>query len=136
MTLKKLDFPKSCKQQRPNVLSSLNNLLHWSLPIPPENFRQSLVFWCFQGVYKEVRGTKWVNVVSSVHTFHFSRMTYWALSKKFFCKKNWVLEHSKFEMFLFKWKIYISFGKNQSQKRNMGPEAYSQLFIDLMRPLI
>ena len=32
--------------------------MHWSLSIPPENI--PLVFWCFQGVYKETSGMKWI----------------------------------------------------------------------------
>ena len=27
---------------------------------PPENIRKPLVFWCFQGVSKELSGMKWV----------------------------------------------------------------------------
>ena len=34
---------------------------HWSLLIPPENIRKPLVFWCFQGVSKEISGMKWIN---------------------------------------------------------------------------
>ena len=33
----------------------------WSLLIPPENIRKREVFWCFQGVSKEICGMKWVN---------------------------------------------------------------------------
>ena len=36
---------------------------HWSLWIPPENIRKPQVFWCFQGLSKEISGMKWVNLV-------------------------------------------------------------------------
>ena len=34
---------------------------HWSLLIPPESIRKPPVFWCFQGVSKEISGMKRVN---------------------------------------------------------------------------
>ena len=34
---------------------------HWSLFIPPENITKSLVFWCFQGLSKEISGRKYFN---------------------------------------------------------------------------
>ena len=48
---------------------------HWSLLIPPENIRKPLVFWCFQGVSKEISGMKWVKALQSllllrIHTNH------------------------------------------------------------------
>ena len=33
----------------------------WSLLIRPENKKKPLVFWCFQGVSKEISGMKWDN---------------------------------------------------------------------------
>ena len=41
---------------------------HWSLLISPENIRKSLVFWCFQGVSKEISDMKCVkeNLISDL----------------------------------------------------------------------
>ena len=36
----------------------------WTLLIPPENIRKPEVFWCFQGVSKEISGMKWVKNIS------------------------------------------------------------------------
>ena len=37
-----------------------NSFYATDLLIPPENIRKPLVFWCFQGVSKEISGMKWV----------------------------------------------------------------------------
>ena len=34
-----------------------------SLSISPTNIKKPLVFWCFQGVEKEISGMKWVNTI-------------------------------------------------------------------------
>ena len=39
----------------------LNHLCQWSLSIHPENIRKSEVL-CFQGVYKDISGMRWVNI--------------------------------------------------------------------------
>ena len=44
---------------------------HWSLLIPPQNIRKSEVFWCFQGVSKEIRDMKWVNLPRFVIKLYF-----------------------------------------------------------------
>ena len=50
------------------VTKKLTDLCNWSLCIPPENIRKPLVFWCFQVVWKESSGMKWVNVYFKFHT--------------------------------------------------------------------
>ena len=42
------------------ILKNFVNPFHGSLLIPPENIRKPVVFWCFQGVSKEISGMKWV----------------------------------------------------------------------------
>ena len=44
---------------------------HWCLLIPPQNIRKSEVFWCFQGVSKEIRDMKWVNLPRFVIKLYF-----------------------------------------------------------------
>ena len=39
---------------------NINPFLATDLLIPPENIRKPEVFWCFQGVSKEISGMKWV----------------------------------------------------------------------------
>ena len=42
-------------------ITTLSSLNHWFLSIPHENIRKPKVFWCFQGVLKEIICMKLIN---------------------------------------------------------------------------
>ena len=56
---------------------------------PPENIRKPQVFWCFQGVSKEISGMKWVNAlfISNIMLTMKSKVSNVQISRKcvFYC---------------------------------------------------
>ena len=54
---------------------------YWSLSIPPENIRKPLILLCFQGVWKETSGMKWVERPYSTFWYKSALEVYHILKK-------------------------------------------------------
>ena len=60
----------------------------------PWNIRKLLVFWCFQGVSKEISGTKWVNAEDK--KIRFLLLIHFVSSIPFYFKCFWVFCSNKY----------------------------------------
>ena len=68
---------------------------HWSLSIPPENIRKSLVFWCLQEVEKQTSGMNCVIEACIIGSVAYS-------TKIFFCKH----ERYSFYAVIQNWSVF------------------------------
>ena len=62
---------------------------YWSLSVPLESIRKPLVFWCFQGVQKEISSLKWFEGIKFQDFALFDKMAE-------FSTKHKVLSHKMF----------------------------------------
>ena len=61
----------------PYKVTPINPFHVRSLLTPPENIRKPEVFWCFQGVSKEISGMKWVKIIKNYsYTRHWGNNHY------------------------------------------------------------
>ena len=74
---------------------------YWSISIPIENIKKPLFFWCFQGIWKETSGMKWVK---GCVRYIFARL---------FCISKWEHLWNKKKYFLFHFESSFGFWDNQ-----------------------